>query len=340
MVKMKSKKTIINFLIFISLILITYFIIFKDINPIKIYKQISSLNIIYLLISIFLMVLFFTIESFNVKNILNALGEKITLRKTLKYTLIGFFFSSITPASTGGEPMEIYYMSKDNIKISNSTIALLIYLCGHHLNSIIIGLISLIINPKLLSKELLIVFIIGNILNTIPVIITFIAIFNQKLFTKIVNFIINLIRKIKRKNSKDLIDKINTELVNYQKGASFIRNNKKEFIKSICTSFCHVITYYMVPYFIYKSFNLNNYSIIKFISLQAILHSTVCSIPLPGTVGASESVFLILYQVVYSKELIDSALITNRFITFYLFVLISLIIFLIHKFSLKNKKTS
>ena len=335
---MKSiKNTIINSIIFIVLIFITYSIIFKDNDLINVYNQMNALNIIYILIAILLMFIYFLIESINIKNILTFLGEKITLKNALKYTFIGFFFSSITPASTGGQPMEIYYMSKDNIKISNATITLLIYLCGHHISSVMIGIISIILNPNILSNNLLIFFIIGNLLNTIPITLTLIGIFKENLVTKLSNIVIKILKFFKFKNINKFVEKLNIELENYKKSTIFIKENKKEFFKAIFISFIHLIIYYSVPFFIYKAFRLNGISIIKFIELQSILHSTVCSIPLPGSVGANETVFLLVYNQVYGKLLLESAMLVNRFISFYLFVIISLGVVIINKFRLNKK---
>ncbi len=334
---MKTKNTIINIILFILLIIITYIIIFKNSNLLNIYNQINKLNIIYILIAILIMFLYFLIESINIKNLLNFLNEKISLKNALKYTFIGYFFSSITPASTGGQPMEIYYMSKDNIKISNATIVILIYLCGHHIASVTIGIISIILNPSILTNSLLIIFIIGNLLNTIPITLTLIGIFKENLVTKLSNIIIKLLKKIKYKNTDNIINKLNDEIKNYKKSANFIKENKRQFLKAIFISFIHVIIYYSVPYFIYRSFNLKKFSILKFIELQSILHSTVCSIPLPGSVGANEAVFLLIYEKIYSKSLLESSMLVNRFISFYLFVIISLIIVIINKIQLKKK---
>jgi len=334
---MKNKNTIINSTIFILLIIITYIIIFKNSNLLNIYNQISKLNIIYILLAILTMFLYFLIESINIKNILTFLKEKISLKNALKYTFIGYFFSSITPASTGGQPMEIYYMSKDKIKISNATIAILIYLSGHHIASVTIGIISIILNPNILNSNLLIIFIIGNLLNTIPIILTLIGIFKENIVTKLSNIIVKLLNFIKYKNKDNLIKKLDIELKNYTKSAKFIKENKHQFFKAILISFIHVTVYYSVPYFIYKAFNLNNFSILKFIELQSILHSTVCSIPLPGSVGANEAVFLLVYNKIYNKSLLESAMLINRFISFYLFVIISLSIVIINKIKFKKR---
>ena len=101
------KKFIRNFIIFIFLIAITFTFLFskQDIN--KIFNIIFSVKLGYIFLGILCMVLYFVIESFNIKNILNILGTKVNFLKMLKYSLIGYFFSGITPATSGGQPMEI-----------------------------------------------------------------------------------------------------------------------------------------------------------------------------------------------------------------------------------------
>ena len=85
------------------------------------------------------MVLYFLCETINVTRTLKILGEKSIFLKNFKYTLIGFFFSSITPAASGGQPMEIYYMSRDGLNVANSTLTLLINLTSMQIATISIG---------------------------------------------------------------------------------------------------------------------------------------------------------------------------------------------------------
>ena len=336
----KNNKTLINGIFFLFLIIITYYFIFKDENMIQIIKQIKSLNLLYIIIAIIFMTIYFLIAAINVKNLLNCFNEKICLKKIFKYTLIAFFFSSITPASTGGEPMEVYCLSKENIKVSHSTMSLLIYLCGYHISSVSLGIIGLIFNPNVLKGNIIYFFILGSLLNTIPITLTFIGIFSQKLSQKIVNIVIKILKFFKFKNIDTFTKKINEELKIYRESAIYIKQHKKEFLKAIFLCFIHIIIFFSVPYFVYKSFGLSGVSILKFIAFQAILHSTVCSMPLPGSVGVTESIFLLIYGYIYPDTILESALLVNRFISFYLFVLIGLIIYIITKVKLeKNNQT-
>ena len=67
------------------------------------------------------------------------------------------------------------------------------------------------------------------------------------------------------------------------------------------------------------------------------MSATVSCLPLPGTVGINESVFLILYSHIYNDGNIMDALILQRGITFYLFVFINLIVVIINNFILTKR---
>ena len=70
--------------------------------------------------------------------------------------------------------------------------------------------------------------------------------------------------------------------------------------------------------------------------MQAILYTTVSGLPLPGAIGVSETVFLGIYGVAFGKELLQSAMLLNRGISFYSFVIISLAVVIFN--IIKNKK--
>lgn len=331
------KKTILNSIIFLILIFITYYIIFREQDLNELYLDIIKLNPIYLVIAALLMVLYFSIEAFNVKGILYAFKEKISFKKMLGYTLVGFFFSSITPGATGGQPMEIYYLTKEKIKASHSTMAILMHLCGAQISAVSLGIVGLILKPHILDNGLIYFFIVGSLFNTVPVAITIIGVFFPKLALKLVNLIIKIMKYFKTKNIDNITKKIKTELDIYEESAGIIKKDKKVLLKAILIAFIQITVWYIIPFVIYKAFGLSGKTVIDFIIIQAILHSTVCSMPLPGSVGVTETVFLLIYGLAYPKTLLQSALVINRFISFYLFVVVSLIVYIIVKIKLDKK---
>ena len=334
---MNNKKSrITNILIFIILTIITYFIIFSKKDMKNIFVAIQDVNILYILLGIICMFMYFLMEAINIKSILKNFKYNINIFKALKFTLIGFFFSSITPSSTGGQPAEIYYMSKEKISASASALALLIEVSSFLFCTISMSTIAFIINPTIIPDHLVYLFILGTLVSLIVISIYFICKKKKKITHKLVNSLIKLLKIFKAKNIENIQIKIERELTKYHDSADYIKKHKKEFLFSFIRVFIQVIFFYLVPYCIYKSFGYTQINVLKFISMQAVLYTTVSFIPLPGSVGINESVFLHIYSVAYPKELIGTSLLLTRGINFYFFVIISAIISTTSSFKRKS----
>lgn len=97
----KIKKTILNLILFIGLIILTFSIIFKGQDLSQILSVVQTVKKEYILIAIICMFFYMSCEAINIGRTLKALEEKTSFLRNLKYALIGFFFSSITPAASG-----------------------------------------------------------------------------------------------------------------------------------------------------------------------------------------------------------------------------------------------
>ena len=269
---------------------------------------------------------------------LKTLNEKSSFIQNFRYVLIGFFFSSITPAASGGQPMQIYYMHKNGISIANSTLSLLINLCSFQIITISFAMISLIFNYKYLTTGLVWLFVIGVTLNSVALSLLLIGIFSKKLSACLVKISVKILSFFKIKNIEEKQEKLEKELFKYQGSAAYIKQNIEVMLKTILTTFVQILFYYSIPFWIYSSFGFSEYNIIQIISLQAILYATVSGIPLPGAVGVSEGGFLGIFKNVFTTSTLNSAMILNRGVSFYLFVLISAIL-VISQALVANKKS-
>ena len=278
----KSKKMIKNLLLFILLIALTFYIILKDQDVGNIFNIIKTVDLKFVLIAIIFMAVYLILESVNLGRTLKALGEKSNIFKNFKYALIGFFFSAITPAASGGQPMQIYYMHKDKISVANSTLALLVNLCSFQIITLTFAFISVFLNTSHLNSGLVCFFIIGVSLNMSALALLLIGIFSKKLSAALIRF------------------------------------------------------YYSITYLIYCAFGLNGYNAFQLITLQSVLYATVSGIPSPGAVGVTEGGFLSLFNGVFPNEIISSAMLLNRGVSFYLYVLLSGIF--VSVISIKTKK--
>lgn len=332
----RTKKMIRNFIIFILLIILTFYIILKDQNISEIFDIALSVKKEFIIIAILCMCFYIACEAINIGRTLKALNEKTTFLKNVKYALIGFFFSSITPAASGGQPMQIYYMYKDKISVANSTLTLLINLSCMQVATISIALVSLFFNYQYLNTALIWFFIIGVSLNLSALTLLLISIFSKRMTKGIINITIKIMKFFRVKNIEDKQIKLEAELNKYQGSATYIKNNKLLILKTLATTYIQFIAYYSISYFVYRSFGLSNHNIFEIITMQSILFATVSGIPSPGAVGVSEGGFLAIFRHVYSENMVNSAMLLSRGINFYLFVIISSIVVMISM--MKDKK--
>lgn len=334
----KKGKVFRNALIFIVLIALTFYILLKDQNPIEILKIISSAKIEFVLIGILCMFFYVILEAVNIRRTLKNLNEKTTFLQDIKYALIGFFFSAVTPAASGGQPMQIYYMYKENIAVAHSTLALLINLSSMQIVTISIALFSMIFQFQNLSVGLRWLFFVGILLNLSALTLLIIAIFSKKILDKLIEFVIKIMKKLKLKNVEEKEEKLKKELMKYQDSAIYIKKNKKMIFKIVLTTYVQFFIYYSVAYWVYCSLGFNQYNILQIVGLQAVLFGTVSGIPSPGAVGVSEGGFIAIFKNVFPETLISSAMLLNRGINFYLLMIISMISVIISTLRTKELK--
>lgn len=334
---MKKRKSYLkNFIFFALLIFLTFYIMLKDQDLLGIFNILKSAQIKYVLIGIGCMFIYLALESFNLGRTLKNLNEKTSTFKNLKYSFIGFFFSSITPAASGGQPMQIYYMHRDNISVANSTLALLINLSSMQIVTISFALISVIFNYQYLTPVLIVCFIIGLMLNFSALMLLLIGICSKKMSRGLLNFALKVLRFFRVKNIEEKREKFEEELEKYHQSAIYIRNNKILILRTLFVTLIQFTFYYSITYWVYRALGFNQYKIMQIITMQSVLFATVSGIPSPGAVGVSEGAFMEIFKKVYPKNMISSAVLLSRGINFYLYVFISGIVTIINHFVRKK----
>ena len=338
-VKKDSKKKFIrNVILFALLIILTYYFIFKKIDRKGIQEAIKHTNLWFILVAVILASGNIIFEAVNHYRTLKYLGEKISPRKALKYAIVGFFFSAITPAASGGQPIQVIYMHKDNIKYTNATISILLQSFAYLTMMSLLGLFGYIVNYDYISNLDFIeyFFFIGMIVNFVIITVTLLAMFSKNAAQKLINFIYKIIKLVNEEKADAFKEKINIQLKEYHDSAEIIANNKGLMLKTFLTSTFQLISYHSVCFFVYLALGIKHLNYIRITSLQSFLYLSVSVLPLPGTVGVNETGFSLLYNPIIAKNYVDSAMLLSRGISFYLFVIITGCILLFLTFRKKN----
>lgn len=326
------KKSLISTIIFIIFVTIVFYFIFKEINIIEVFNILKTSKKSYLIIAIIFMSFFSICEAVNLKSLLRLFGEKISFFKCYKYALSGFFICGITPSSSGGDPMQLYLMTKDKVPVSHSAITLLTKLLAFQLVTISVAIVSFIFSYDVFNVSLgniKYLIYLGILLNFLMLLFYLLVIFCNKIIIFLVDILSNLLNKIHYKKVDLIKDKLYKLVDEYATASNILKNNKLVFFKIILITLIQMISYFSIPYFVYLALGLSEQTIFNFIAIQSVLFVSVSSLPFPGAVGISEAAFMNLYKNIYNNITLGSAMIMTRFISFYIFVIYSGLMFLI-----------
>jgi len=75
----------------------------------------------YLLICFGLVLAEWLLEAWRLWLLSRAIGDKVTVRGVLRAVFVGAFFARVTPFSTGGEPFQVYALHRDGVPIGHAT---------------------------------------------------------------------------------------------------------------------------------------------------------------------------------------------------------------------------
>ena len=121
-----DRKRILSFSLLAALICGTLYFLLRQ-QPISTLAQVlRSVRPGYVALGLGLMFCFVGCEALCTKLILGRLGHTMPYRKCLGYSFAGFYVSSITPSSTGGQPAQIFYMSKDGIPAAHGSLNMML----------------------------------------------------------------------------------------------------------------------------------------------------------------------------------------------------------------------
>lgn len=316
---MKKK---IGFIAVTLLIVVTFYAIFKQTNINQMKNIIQKVNIYYLAIGLGCMLLFWLIESFLISKLLKKIAKK---RRTkwiaIKTTLIGQYYSLITPFASGGQPAQLYQFKKEDISIGNGTAVLvakfLLFQISVTLYSLGLWVVRFNYLDHKLSMAKSFVFT-GLVLNSIGLTLIVLLAFKPNQLEKLIKKILLLLEKIKIiKNSQNKIDKADKIISDYEKGIHYLKEDFWYTFKMFLYSFVQLTVFFSITFFIYKSLGLSGTSILDIITLQALLYMAVSFIPIPGTIGASEIGFSMIFISAFSTKFVPVALILWRGISYY-----------------------
>lgn len=326
--------------LFLGLLSLTMFLIFKDQDPAQLMRSLQQASLPWLLVGAGCMVFFFCCEAWNIQRGLKIFGSPAPYRACLRYAITGFFFSSITPSASGGQPMQLYEMYRDGHSPAHGALALLTEFFSFQLAAVTIALTSFFLcRQEILSLNngVCLLFLVGTALNLIVVLVLAAAVFSPKVLPTLWRWLMRLAQKLFPSRAAQWNQWGEAQITDLHHCAARYREERMTLIKCFCTSLAQVVVYHSIPYWISLSLGITGQAPWEMIGLQAVLFLSVSSLPLPGAVGLSEGGFLLFFRSVFPTAALSAGMILSRTVSFYLFLLFAGFSVAIHSVSSVKK---
>ena len=275
------------------------------------------------------------------KGILGALNHKISLIRGTFYAIIEFFFSGITPSSTGGQPIQLYYMTKDGIPIRKSYITLMLNTIYFKIIIIAFGIYALLFNGSIILESNLvykIFFGIGFVFDLVLTVACILLIFKTDLVKRIFIKLVEFLKKFKLFRKK--ISKYNIEEVmeRYKEEVVFIKTHVLTVFLTFIVTLIQRLCLFSIIYVVYRSLGFSDYSFFDLLAIQVCVQIAMEAAPLPGGAGLSESFMHNLFVIIFASKLADVGMLLTRAFNFYIPLIVTGLIILIEYLYRKIKK--
>ena len=323
----KQKKNIISGIFFLLLAGLTFYTIFNGNDMKAVAGAIGRVHPGYLIGAAVLGIFFVCAEGIMIWYLLHALDKRAKLLSCIRYSFVGFFFSGITPSATGGQPMQLYYMNKDKLKMSECTVVLMTVAVIYKLVLVVMGIGILLFAHKELAGFLgayLYLYYLGLFLNVIVVAVLLFVMVRPKLFTGVVFSIEKFLVKLHLlKPSDTRVNRLTGFVERYHDTVQFFLKNKHRIVGVISITFLQRMSVFVLTYVIYRGFRLDGISAMTVIFLQASVYIAVDMLPLPGAQGITELMYKNVFAAVFPGNLLTASMCVTRAINFYFLLILS-----------------
>lgn len=320
-----KKNTIRNTLILLIIAaIVTYFVMKDDYQSIV--DNLILANKWLILLCIIIVFLYWFLRALSLYIIVKRYKKRIRFKVIMHQTLITQFFNGVTPFATGGEPMQVYMLTKSGVKVANATNIIIQEFIMYQIALIFMGILALGLNFKFnvcsVSPVLGNLIVLGFIINIIIGLVLLFVSFSKKFSKFIVNICLKIGIKIKLiKDVEKTTESWNEKLEDYNESGTMLKNNKSLFFTCVLINFLSLLIFYLIPFFIFMSMGYN-VGIIEVIVSSAFILIIGNFVPIPGGSGGIEFGFLEFFKVFLPQGPLKSALIIWRGITYYLGIII------------------
>jgi len=319
---------LINALIIIGTVGIVIWLGLRNADAKESIRAVMSSDIRYLAIGFLLWALSMAAEA--LVNQLFFIWQKVNVRflSTLHITLLGMFYSNVTPAATGGQPMQVLAFKKRGVPVGVSTSGLAVKFFCFQFALLIGG--TILWNLRLdfvreCAGGAKWIILLGFMINGISVLFVLLLAFRRNIVRRLIGFILKVGTRLRLiRNQERLLGKVQKAVDDFGASVDMLTHRPLQIIALILVSVVQLTLLMSASYCVYLALGQRGHTHMELMTLQWLLFIAASFTPLPGASGAQEGGFYLLYEKIFPSALQIPALLLWRAITYYMALLVGL----------------
>ena len=271
---------------------------------------------------------FMTFEGMGLHVFFHQQKIKVKFGLSMLVALIGSFYSSVTPAATGGQPMQVLALKKRGIPAGISSSGLAVKFFTFQTALLTLGGLLWILNPGIvqmcIDQAKWIVFA-GFLLNGLSVVAVILLAINKNIVRGIITLVIRAAKALHLvKDVSRLTSKADAAISDFHASVDYLTHHPIRLFYLYLLSCLQVLGLMSIAYCVYRALGLSQYTYFDILTLQFLLYIAASFTPLPGASGAQEGGFYIFFQQVFPADKLVGALLLWRFFTYYFTLIVGL----------------
>lgn len=320
------KKRIFKLLIVLSSAIILIILIFFTNSIDELAAMFRNARLYWIAVAFGCMVAYWVFDALILHVITKGLLEKQPLKDTIRVTMIGQFFNSITPLSGAGQPVQAYVMVKDGIKPGHAASIIIVKTLLHQFIIVLYSLVTFSFKGSQFAArvpQFYYLYILGLALNSLFLLFYALFIYKKEVAGKVLSVVFKLLGRMKFvKRTDTLLEKVERELTSFSEGAGILKNNAVILVKLIIFQIVQFTFYFSIPWFIHLAVESHAVPPWDMIAAQSMITLISLLVPSPGATGGVEGLSYLFYGMFFTQAFIIPVILIYRILTYYASVIV------------------
>ena len=259
----------------------------------------------------------------------NRISRRQIWKTSWRVLMLGRYYDSVTPASIGGQPFQIYYMRKHSSLESGHATAIPIFSMITSQVGFLVVAFCCFVSGEFFRENpaLIITSVIGFLFYAFWPVMMAGTTFFPKATSRLLQFVVKILVKVKIiKNRDSALSKVENSVNKYANSVKVILKNKRLSTSVVLLSVVYNFLIATIPYFVLKAFG-GDMDFFHCLATTVAVTAAVYFVPTPGNAGAAEGTFYAVFSSL-STGYVFWAMLVWRLFTYYSYVAIGPLIYL------------